>query len=70
MQFLFNIEETGMVFYKECLRLTEKHKNEYDTSKVLAGLGRVVTNIKVSEFNLKWIALSLQIIFYCCLQMM
>ncbi|XP_056016093.1 uncharacterized protein LOC130053246 isoform X1 [Ostrea edulis] len=47
--FMFNSPdsyEMGMVFYEECLRLTRKHGNDYDTSKVLNGLGRVVTNIK------------------------
>uniref|UniRef100_K1PW93 Tetratricopeptide repeat protein 28 n=1 Tax=Magallana gigas TaxID=29159 RepID=K1PW93_MAGGI len=36
----------GMMFYKECLRLTQQHKNNYDSSKVLSGLGSVITNIK------------------------
>uniref|UniRef100_K1PPD3 Uncharacterized protein n=1 Tax=Magallana gigas TaxID=29159 RepID=K1PPD3_MAGGI len=36
----------GMMFFKECLRLTQQHKNKYDSSKVLSGLGSVITNIK------------------------
>nr|XP_019930855.2 uncharacterized protein LOC105348319 isoform X1 [Crassostrea gigas] len=47
--FLFNSPdsyEMGMMFYKECLRLTQQHKNNYDSSKVLSGLGSVITNIK------------------------
>lgn len=47
--FLFNSPdsyEMGMMFYKECLRLTQQHKNDYDSSKVLSGLGSVITNIK------------------------
>eukprot|EP00105_Crassostrea_gigas_P046709 XP_019930857.1 PREDICTED: uncharacterized protein LOC109621212 isoform X2 [Crassostrea gigas] len=47
--FLFNSPdsyEMGMMFFKECLRLTQQHKNKYDSSKVLSGLGSVITNIK------------------------
>ncbi|XP_062592689.1 uncharacterized protein LOC134254162 [Saccostrea cucullata] len=47
--FMFSSPETyemGMIFYQECLRLTRKQRNEYDTSRVLIGWGRVVTNIK------------------------